>query len=569
MAKKVLVCSNAYPPHFVGGAELIAHYHAQAMQRSGMEACVFAGDTMQPAPRYAMEETRYDGLTVFRVQLRGDDFRVDYENFYHPQVEAHFEEVLERTRPDVVHFHNLIGLSVGIIRRARRRGLRTVMTVHDHWAFCLKNTLLRQDGAICGDFARCAECQEHIDSEAIRRIPILMRQDFFAEHLADLDFIISPSRYLAGAYMRAGVPPEKMRVIGYGIDTKRLTAVQRVPDPTQRRFTFVGYLGEHKGVHVLLEAMRLLASRPEIRLTIVGTGHLEPALRERVKQQGLERQVHFAGKIGNDQIGAVLEKTDALILPSIWPENQPVTILEARAAGLPVIGSRIGGIPEIVEDGKTGLLFEPGNPRDLAKKIRELADHPALIDAFGQAGRARSTETFDTQAAQVMRLYDEPAAPDEARRPLVLCLGHGIEAKARQAIKEYAASEGVTRPLRFLMREWAPEETGDAVAFFWIMDDAMSFDSLQALLRQGVPLVGRRENRLLAEICRSYECGMVYSDAAEALACLRFLARHPEQRRAMGVHARRGLMIAGFNPDAPHPADRPGRTWKLPVHSGS
>ena len=100
-------------------------------------------------------------------------------------------------------------------------------------------------------------------------------REFFARALGAIDFLISPSRYLAQTYERAGVPAEKIRIIGYGMDTERFARVTRTPDPARRRFTFVGYLGEHKGVMVLLDAVAKLEKSLGLEVMIVGTGHLE------------------------------------------------------------------------------------------------------------------------------------------------------------------------------------------------------------------------------------------------------------------------------------------------------
>ena len=91
-------------------------------------------------------------------------------------------------------------------------------------------------------------------------------------------------------------------------------------------------------------------------------------------KRGLAHIVRFTGKIGNEQIDGILQNTDVLILPSVWPENQPVTILEAMASGMPVIGSRIGGIPELIDDGVTGYLFNPSDATDLAAKMTLLME---------------------------------------------------------------------------------------------------------------------------------------------------------------------------------------------------
>ena len=127
----------------------------------------------------------------------------------------------------------------------------------------------------------------------------------------------------------------------------------------------------------------------------------------RLKAHGFKDYVQFWGKIDNSQIEKVYRETDVLILPSVWPENQPVSITEAMAARIPVIASRIGGIPELVDDEKTGYLFEPGNPRDLALKMSTCIADPDHLKVLGENGYTKiAALTFENQVAVIARLYE-------------------------------------------------------------------------------------------------------------------------------------------------------------------
>jgi glycosyltransferase involved in cell wall biosynthesis len=162
-----------------------------------------------------------------------------------------------------------------------------------------------------------------------------------------------PSRYLRDAYRQAGLAAERAHIIPNGIDVDRFRRVRRSSARGIARFSFIGHLGKHKGIHVLLEASAKLARTAEFVLNIVGDGDARPACDEQVEALALEGKVRFWGKLDNSRVEEVYRQTDVLILPSIWPENHPVSITEAMAAGIPVIASRIGGIPEQIEDGVT------------------------------------------------------------------------------------------------------------------------------------------------------------------------------------------------------------------------
>ena len=220
---RIIICCNVYPPNFLGGAELVAHYHAKALQNLGHEVLIFTGDSHIAGERHALIKDTYDGLPVFRVRLTQEDYSHDYVNFFHRDIDDHFQAVLTEFSPDVVHFHNIIGLSLGMIHRAKREGAITALTVHDHWGFCHKNTILRMENEACSNFSRCSECLPLIGNGNASRIPIQFRRDYFSLMLEGIDVFISPSRYLAEQYLQAGIGQGKFKVIGYGIDVERFS----------------------------------------------------------------------------------------------------------------------------------------------------------------------------------------------------------------------------------------------------------------------------------------------------------------------------------------------------------
>ena len=407
MGKTVLLCANLYPPNFVGGAELVVASHARTLQQMGHKPFVFAGRSEPGLPHYAVAHDTYEGVPVYRVQLSGDDFDLRLVNFSHSPVDREFEDLLVKCRPDVVHMHNLIGLSVGIIHAAKRHGAMTVMTLHDFWGFCLKNTLIDAHNGICEDFSRCYECQgEIIDNQ--RALPMRMRNDFIALQFAEVDAFISPSQFLADTYVRAGMPRHKMHVISNGLDVDRFSRIVKERASGFVRFTVISYLGEHKGVQTVLDAVTLLKERGSFRVNIVGEGHLRPMLERQVQERGLSGLVKFWGKVQHSEMETVFRETDVQILASIWPENQPVSITEAMACRTPVIATRLGGNPELVRDGQTGYLVEPGSPGDLARAMCRFLDVPESIFALGEQGfRCISENTLSNQVKRILELYEQ------------------------------------------------------------------------------------------------------------------------------------------------------------------
>ncbi len=143
MKRRIIFCCNVYPPNFIGGAELIAHSQALELKKNGHEVIVFTGDISEFGKRHSIRREVYEGLTVFRIRLVSEDYEPEYINFYHEKVENYFKEVINSFSPDVVHFHNIIGLSLGLISIAKQRGIKTVLTLMIIGVFAIKIQSLR------------------------------------------------------------------------------------------------------------------------------------------------------------------------------------------------------------------------------------------------------------------------------------------------------------------------------------------------------------------------------------------------------------------------------------------
>lgn len=523
MKKKIVICCNAYPPHFIGGAELVAHQQAKILKDLGHDVIVFTGDIHGLHKRHSIRREVYEGLTVYRVCLTSEDYPSGRINFFHKEVEEHFKKVLDGFLPDVVHFHNIIGLSVGLIHIAKQRGIKTVMTLHDHWGFCLKNTIIKHNNEVCRDFSQCAGCLSSFSDENGNILPIWMRQSFISLQFQDIDAFISPSRYLADAYVYAGIPAHKLHVIWNGVNVQKFANASRIKDSGRVRFTFIGYFGLHKGIHVLLDALQYL-NRDRYVLNLVGDGELLVEYKNKVQNMGLNDSVRFWGKIKD--ITDAYAQTDVLILPSIWPENQPVTITEAMAAKIPVIASNSGGIPELVDDEKTGLLFEAGNAQDLARKMLDIIQNPEKIELFCESAYQKiKANTSDNQVKKVLELYDridkskvEPAG----KQNLIICYGNHVDRECSDVINIFSKNPE-NRNCQFVMFDWLQDDLVKSGAILWVVDNSIDKNSLLPKLKCRLPLLVPGENDELQQLCKKYNCGLYYQtpyEAEEALLCL-------------------------------------------------
>jgi glycosyltransferase involved in cell wall biosynthesis len=360
-------------------------------------------------PRFTLEEARgADDVPVFLLYNPGDPKKRFADSYENATVDALFETVLERFQPDLVHFTYLLwGLSVGLPAVARRRGLARLLTVTDYGPLCHRGQFFDWRLEACGGprppevCARCIRRPSRDDAPLGRRLVkraaadlaallgglgrVVTRADLVARERAvgaafeALQRILTPTEVVRDAYRRAGVPESKLATLVYSLDEGPYAAARAAPVGGPVRFGYLGQFTPHKGVHVLLEAVRLLSGRLpesvepwEVHLFGKPAGGRHQLYARRLFEPDPGPRVRLHPPFDPDEGPRVLAQLDALVLPSLWDENAPLSCLQARAAGVPVIGSRVAGIAEVIEEGRHGLLFAPGDAEGLADAMRRV-----------------------------------------------------------------------------------------------------------------------------------------------------------------------------------------------------
>ncbi len=212
-----------------------------------------------------------------------------------------------------------------------------------------------------------------------------------------VDLFISPSQFLADLTGKR-ISSEKIRVIHNGIDHEKY-----LPTYKDNGYAlYFGRLSKEKGVFTLLQSHALHQDFP---LKIVGSGPLEKEIK------GKYKNVQFLGYKQGEELHEIISQASFVVVPSEWYENCSMVILEAMAYGKPVIGSRIGGIPEQIEDNKTGLLFEPGNKNDLALQMKTLIENPSMRIEFGKKARKKLIREYSLKKhfQGLLEIYKEVA----------------------------------------------------------------------------------------------------------------------------------------------------------------
>lgn len=359
--RKILFVSTLYTPHNVGGAEAVVRMLAEETVRRGREAVVV---TLSPDGHY--HEGEVEGVRVHYLPLanlfflhgktpRSPRARQLWHliDAWNPVMGRRLGRILDRERPDVVNAHNLQGFSVAAWQAAAQRRLPLVQTLHDYYAACANSSMFRRG---CNCETVCRECR--ILGTARRRLSDRPR------------VVTAVSRRLLDRIRAAGVftGTRDTRVI-HNANARDLPV--RLPHRAgPLRLGFLGRLEPVKGLELLLEAVRTLPPG-SATLSIGGSG--EAGYVADLRRRYESPTVRFEGWV---QAEPFLDTIDALVVPSVWEEPLSRVSHEAMGQGVPVVGARIGGIPEIVRDGETGFLFAPGDRDDLARALRRLIDEP-------------------------------------------------------------------------------------------------------------------------------------------------------------------------------------------------
>jgi hypothetical protein len=245
----------------------------------------------------------------------------------------------------------------------------------------------------------------------------------------------------------------------------------------------------------------------------------------------------------------VYGKTDVLIQPFIWSEYQTVCITEAMACSLPVIAARVGGIPELVKDGKTGYLFEKGNPKDLALKMSAFLADPLKISEFGNNGFKKIAQyTLENQMNDIIKIYSENQRPIDDHlhdQNLIVCLGREIKPECVEGFNNFVSAR--ERDYKLVMCDWLDEDGIQKAKFLWILDKNIEWKAAKIGLRNKIPLLVPEKHEKLKELCTSENCGFYYkADPTDIEDRMRYLTENRNTNDFMGRNALRVFYSSAF-----------------------
>ncbi|MGQ0561625.1 MAG: glycosyltransferase [Gemmatimonadota bacterium] len=416
-----------YYPDPVGGTEIYVRALALEQKRAGHDPIIIA-----PADQASVYE--HEGLRVYRYRV--DSQVADIAELYAAENSvdaAGFDRILSTEMPAVLHVHGYTrAVSENVLRAARERGARIVFTYHTPAATCVRGTLLRWGDRICDgrlDAQRCAACvlNAHgvprlaaqlagiLPAGSARRLRggrlatglrmrelVARRHDSIRRFFENADRVVATADWAAALLANIGVPASKLVVSRQGTSCGA-PAAPRARSGDTLRLAFFGRIDRSKGLHVLLEALALIRGL-QLELHVYGIVQAEDAYARRLRRQAArDRRVTWHEPVAQDAVVDTLRSYDVLAVPSQWLETGPLVVLEAFAAGVPVVGSDLGGVRELVRDGQDGILVDATQPRAWAAAIGRLATERTLLDQL--RARVRPPRDMQIVAREMELLY--------------------------------------------------------------------------------------------------------------------------------------------------------------------
>ncbi len=430
---KVVQVVHDFLPNHPGGTEIHAWQLSRALMARGVEVTVLATERSEDEEQGSHRDFEVGGVPVREV-VWNDAFSDFAEREREPVTGEALSAALADLAPDVVHFHHTAHWGADALRRAQESGAAVIATLHDYYALCLRSTFLQPGGVRCDTAVPsvCASCippwpveptrygLEEGQEKAARVSAVGARQGFTLAALDHADLLISPSRTLRDVYAVHGVSRDRVAVVPHGLPPAvESEGIAPRPDGDRLVCGFLGLINEPKGADLLVRAFQdpALAAVarcemwgvvdwfPDYVASLVELGAGGPA----VASGSEEDTVALMGPYEPDQASAVLARFDLLVIPSIWLENAPLTILEAYRSGLPVVASDLGGMAESVEDGRSGWTFAVGDAGALGALLARLADDRDEV-ARCSAG-VPAVRSMDDLAAEIEDLYGDLVAP--------------------------------------------------------------------------------------------------------------------------------------------------------------
>jgi glycosyltransferase involved in cell wall biosynthesis len=399
----LLINKFLYPK---GGDAISTLTTGQLLSKKGHEV-YFWGMDHPHNPEYPYKEYFVSHVDYNRPQKKSDQLKAAINILYSYEAKNKLEAFINKIKPDIVHLNNFAHqISPSILHVLRKHKIPAVMTMRDYKMVCASYSMFVkvQPCEKCknGKYYHCIlqRCTKgSAVKSAVNTLEMYLHHKIL--HIYDgINIYISPSKFLKSKVKEMGFQHEVVYLPNF-VDVETM---QPLYESQEKSIVYIGRLSHEKGIETLLEAVKGV----DVKLKIIGDGPLTDSLINKSKKDQIQN-VDFMGYMKGEDLHNEIKKSILMVTPSEWYENNPRTVIEAFALGKPVIGARIGGIPELVRDWETGITFEAGNVYDLRDKIQSMLQNRARLPEMGRKARDFVEKELnpETHYRMLMDIYEK------------------------------------------------------------------------------------------------------------------------------------------------------------------
>lgn len=396
-----------------GGAEQVAYRYIKLLADSGKAEVLVGAVKPERKPNENFKYIRIrviedffpEKLQLYITGIKNRIISFDPLSFFHLLM------ILMKEKPEIVHFHKANKISFSAVLAAKIAGTKTILGVYDYWYLCPGNALVKGDGKLCRQFhgSWCQECGAVTDFKFLLPFTAPIRRPIFDFFYRLIDKFAVLSDVLGRILVNYGIPKDKIFLVRQVFDFSGIKPTHK--KTKKNMILFAGWIDPRKGVHILVEAMpKILKEVPKAKLYILkleGIKDYEDKVMKKIKELKIKRNVNIYGRLSKEEFLKFLRQATMIVVPEQWENMSPVIIVEGMANGKVMVASRIGGIPEFIEDRKNGLLAKRDDPNDFAQKIIWVLENPKKAEKLGSQAAKDIVKLCDKRKVlkDLLKLY--------------------------------------------------------------------------------------------------------------------------------------------------------------------
>ena len=399
---KVLLVNKFH--YLKGGSEKYYFDLAELLEKKGHQVAFFSMQDEQNI------KTNCKEYFVEPINLDTGSKLKALDVIYSKKNKSKMESALEDFKPDIVHLNNFQRqLSASIIKPIKKKNIPIVFTAHDVQAICPAIVMLDSNKEICekclnGKYINCInkKCIKNSNLKSI--LGAIENKYYRSTHIytKKIDKIITPTEFYRKKLIEDGIDQNKIIALHNFIDIKQYD----VKTSDDGYALYIGRLSKEKGIINLIKAFSKFETG---ELRIAGSGPEEETIKNFITENNLQNRIKLLGFIKQEEVKNQISKCRFVVVPSIWYENCPYSVMETLAMGKPVIGADIGGIPELVKDKQSGLIYKYDDIEELTNKMHELFTNQKLAEKLGNNAKQQATKLYDsnTYYEKILEIYNQ------------------------------------------------------------------------------------------------------------------------------------------------------------------